>query len=560
MTIVFNPGVVLLAAAAAALFLPNSMRAGVMIAAAAGAIALGFTPDFGAVDAIRRIGLDVVPLRLDALAQVFGLAFGLAALVLFLAGAHRRHRLEDAALAAHAGGALAAVYAGDLVSFVAAAQTSALAGAALVFLSPHPEAQTAARRTLGWHALAGALFTAGVGALWAATGGVAFDRAPDRTIGALLIGLALLVLAGAPLAHLWVQSSVARAGWRGAAALAVFLPKLAVYAVLRAFPGEPVLTWIGAAMALGALPLALAAGDPRRAMGYGVAAQTGLLLAAAGLATPLAAAGVIALAFSQTLATLMVMIAAGAAMEASGGPGALWRTAPLAALASLLGAAAALGLPGAAGFAPATLLAEAAARGEGLALWVVLIVGGAGAAAHFGAHVPVRAFFDRPRPEARSAAVPFNVMLALLILAVPILAIGLAPQWLIALTPGEVAHEPYQWSALFAQLQVVGAGLAGYAALHATLRRKGWPERPPPDVDILLHGPLRRGMRAAAGWTAAAYSGGKAWGGARSAAMVRRMRAFRSVIDRPYGSGVDSVLAAALAAAAFAAILMFPAF
>src|SRR5262249_34862386 len=115
MAITLNPGAAVLLGAVLALILPRALRPPAMIAAAVAALFLIFEPDSGSGAAFAQIGLSIKPLRLDPLAQVFGLGFALVTAILALFAAQRDDRTEDVALMAHAGGALTAVFAGDLV-------------------------------------------------------------------------------------------------------------------------------------------------------------------------------------------------------------------------------------------------------------------------------------------------------------------------------------------------------------------------------------------------------------------------------------------------------------
>ena len=276
MSITLNPGFALICGAAMALIMPRSVRAGVMIGWALAALALIYVPDFGLGPAFAQIGLSITPLRLDPLAQIFGTGFALIALLLALFSADREDKAEDVALMAHAGGALVAVFAGDLVSFVAGAQFSALASAALICRGTSAGALGAGLRYLSWQVLAGALMTAGIGFTWASAGAIGFDRMNPLSIQGGLMLAGLVIMAGAPIAHVWVKDSLA-----------------------RGFPGEPALLYLGAIAALGAVPLAAMSRDVRQSAAYGIISQAGAAIAAIGAGTPFALASAAALAFAS---------------------------------------------------------------------------------------------------------------------------------------------------------------------------------------------------------------------------------------------------------------------
>jgi multicomponent Na+:H+ antiporter subunit D len=273
------------------------MRPPMMVACALGAIYLMFEPPFGDTVTLAEIGLAVTPLRLDAQSQVFGLCFALLTVIIALFSTYRRDRIEDALLMTVAGAAATGVFVGDFIGFVAAAMLAGFASAGLVMSARGGAGGLGAGvRMLIWQGAAGLLMTAGVGLIWARSRSVDFDIVEAATPGGALLFAGFLIQAGAPGAHVWVKDAVARATPVGAAALAAFPRTLAIYALVRAFPGEPALIPIGAAMALWPLAFAAAARDMRVAMAYGAVSQTGAALIAIGAATPLAVGGAAAYA------------------------------------------------------------------------------------------------------------------------------------------------------------------------------------------------------------------------------------------------------------------------
>lgn len=476
MPISLNPGFALLAAAFVVLVAPAGLRAAIAVAAAIAAGALALTPDFGAHDVFRQVGLTVVPLRLDAAAQVFGIAIAGAAVVLGLATSHRRDAFEDAALLAHLGGAMTAIYGGDLVTFVVGAEISSLAGAALVLCGRTPGARAAAGRYVIWHALAGALFVVGVGLVWAQTSDVRFDRVDAATPGGICLLVAVLIRAGAPFAHVWIKDAAPRAAVIGFAALAPVTTTLALYALIRMFVGEPALAPIGAVAVVWGVVMAAAATRPREMLSYGVMAQTGMLVMALGVGAPLILAGVSAAAFTGLFASVLGGLLVGwATRPGATNPAAasLWTAAPATTALAALAGAAALGAPAVATFASASLLQDAFARQAADWMLLVFVLGSAGIAAAAGLRAPLVAYFGAGR--VRGPAPAFAFVLACAIAAFILLAVGAAPDWLFALVPpSPIMFAPYDWDHLASRLQVmagVGAALAVAAVLAQRARR-----------------------------------------------------------------------------------------
>src|SRR5690606_6504173 len=101
--------------------------------------------------------------------------FALATFVANLYGWYRDRVSEQIAALFYAGGALAVVYAGDLLSMLLAWEVMAVASAILVFGGGGSAAIAAGQRYLLVHLASGALMLVGVAGVVASGGGLAFD-------------------------------------------------------------------------------------------------------------------------------------------------------------------------------------------------------------------------------------------------------------------------------------------------------------------------------------------------------------------------------------------------
>jgi multicomponent Na+:H+ antiporter subunit D len=494
----FNPGYALLLGALVALIAPVRLRAGVALIAAVGALALAFTPAFGEHEAFAQIGLKVVPLRLDSLSQTFGVLFALVAIMLALHGPDQRTPAESGALLALAGGALCAVYAGDFLSFVASAELATLAAVALLLLREDWTAQETGMRLLGWQALSSILFLSGAAFAIAANGNAEFSRLSPQTPGGALVLAALAVKAGFPIAHVWLKEALPRATPAGGAGIVAFTTMLGVYGLLRGYTGEPLLIGVGLVMALGASIYAMAEDDLRRALAYGLVAQTGVMVACIGVGSPLAVSGAAAHAFATTLAFVLMAMALGAVRARTGTAraselGGLARSMPATTALACVAAVSIAGVPLTAGFTSVALVMDAFAQAHRpLAYYAIIAAIGAGVA-HTAVKIPYAAFFAPPRKKHPEPGLFDSPQLAMLLAGALIIGIGVAPRWLYAfLPPDPIGFSPYDWARLLTHMQLaVFAGLAVVAARMAQLypvERAGDLR----DADRLIHGPFWR--------------------------------------------------------------------
>ncbi len=543
LALTLNPGFVPMIAALIVLAAPRGLSAPTMAGSALLALWLLLDYEFGAAAAMAQMGLPVVLLDLDALNRSFGIALLIALIVIGMYSGARRNRFEDAAILLLAGGAVSALFLGDLVSFVAAAAVAGLAAAWVVFASPVEGANRAGVRLLMWHGLEGLLFLVGVAFhLSAGVQSAVIGRLDLGTIGGAFIFAALMIRVGAPLAHVWLKDAVSHASPVGAAALSAFSGVLGIYALVRFFPGVPVLIPVGALMIVVGAFFASAEDDLRRAAAYGLTAQTGVSVALVGVGTPLALAGAEGNAFAAIFAFMTLQMALGNAHQRLGhtrvsGFEGLARAMPVTVVLVFVGGLAVASAPGLALFAAHTVALEATAQWDLRALWALI---GAGSAVLFVSLAlrPGVAAYRTTQTKARGAVArvseaPFSMLLGTVLAAFFCVAIGLAPRWLYDLMPTELSFQPYEPDRLARQFELLGASGVIYFVLRAARAPKEQPLRLL-DIDALYRGPLASVGR----WLGVVLL--RVFGAARdafailSARVGARIGALIASFDRPY--------------------------
>ena len=558
LAVTLNPGFVLILGALAVLATPLALRGPVMLSAAFAAMWLLLDREFGAAGAVAHMGLTVVPFLLDELSQVFGIAFIAAAILLAIYASARRNRYEDAAIMLLAGGAVSALFVGDLVSFVAASAVAGLAAAWVVLAAPSPGASAAGVRMLVWHGLEGLLFLVGVAFhISAGVQELGLGRLSLDEIGGGFIFAALMIRVGAPLAHVWLKDVVSHASSAGGAALSAYSTMLGVYALARLFPGEPGLIPIGAAMIVLGVFFAAAEDDLRSAAAYGLIAQTGVCVALIGIGTPLALSGAEAHAFASIFAFLLLQMALGAVLDRTGTARAsqivgVGRAMPVSAALMLTAGLAAAGAPGFATYASFAVVIEAAAQWQTRWLWALIAASSAGLFVSLALRPALSAHLAPAKPS-RFREAPFTMLLAMGLAAFLCLAVGLTPAWLYRLMPTELAFAPFALDRVAPQIELLGAAGAAYLALRAL--RLAPKERTIRllDLDTLYSGPIAGAGRWAGVVMLRLHGAWQAGAGAMSERAGHALGAWARNCDRPYSGQVSS---AAPLAAIFVALLI----
>ena len=543
LALTLNPGFVPMLAALIVLAAPRGLSAPMIAGSALLALWLLLDYEFGAAAAMAQMGLPVVLLDLDALNRSFGIALLIALIVIGMYSGARRNRFEDAAILLLAGGAVSALFLGDLVSFVAAAAVAGLAAAWVVFASAVEGANRAGVRLLMWHGLEGLLFLVGVAFhLSAGVQSAVIGRLDLGTIGGAFIFAALMIRVGAPLAHVWLKDAVSHASPVGAAALSAFSGVLGVYALARFFPGVPLLIPIGALMIVLGAFFASVEDDLRRATAYGLTAQTGVSVALIGVGSPLALAGAEGNAFAAIFAFMTLQMALGNAhhhlghARVSGFEG-LARVMPITVVLVLVGGLAVASAPGLALFAAHTVALEATAQWDLRALWAVIVAGSAVLFLGLALRPAAAAFRTSPTrargPAARTSEAPFSMLLGAVLAAFFCLAIGLAPRWLYDLMPTELSFQPFALDRLARQFEVLGASGVIYFVLRAARAPKEQSLRLL-DIDALYRGPLAGAARWLGVVLLRVYGAGSNAIAGVSGRLAARVGALVRSFDRPY--------------------------
>jgi multicomponent Na+:H+ antiporter subunit D len=491
-----NPGLLLVAAGVLMLVARGTpLRAAVLLGGPAAALAaLLMGPVAWAEDwtVSQAMGLELVSYRVDSLSFVFGVGFILAAALCGMFSLHRQSPLQDAAALVYAGGAVGAVFSGDLITLFLFWETTALASAVLVFAGGRPGSVAAAMRYLLFQLLSGLLVLGG--AAWLAAEGAPTTYSGLAPLGlqpllgilglstpaGVMIFLGFGIKAGFPLLHAWLPDAYPRASETGAVILSAFTTKLAVYALLRCFAGTEALIWIGAAMALLPAVLALHEDDLRRVLCYSLIGQVGFMVCGAGVGTSLAVNGAVAHAFASLCYQTLLFMSLGAVMLRTGATrasdlGGLYRTMPLTALAAIVGSLSLCAVPLFAGFAGKSMTVSAIEGQKLFGPWLMLLAASAAMVVHTGLRVPLAVFFGRDR-GLRPAEAPFNMLLAMGLAGALTVGIGSTPSWLYDILPfRDEAMEylrGYFWKPAHVLLQLE---LVLFAALaFVGLRQAGW--------------------------------------------------------------------------------------
>ena len=485
---------------------------------------LGLNPGDRFEVAIFEVSL--VVLRVDNLSLVFAYIFEIATLLSIIYAWHIRDAVQQIAGLIYSGAAIAAVFAGDLITLFVMWELTALASVFLIWARRDDASFKAGMRYLVIQVGSGVLLLAGAIIHFRSTGSLAFDFLGVGTLGTNLIFLAFGVKCAFPLLHNWLQDSYGQATVTGTVFLSAFTTKLAVYALARGFPGTDMLIWIGATMTAFPIFYAVIENDLRRVLAYSLNNQLGFMVCGIGIGTEMALNGTAAHAFAHILYKALLFMSMGAVLfrtdTIKGSElGGLYKSMPWSTTFCIVGAASISAFPLTSGFVSKALIITAAAEEGHWIVWAVLLFASAGVFHHSGIKIPYFAFFAHDSGK-RVKEAPINMLIAMAVASALCLGIGIFPGYLYDILPFQVNFVPYTTAHVITQLQ-----LLMFSALAFTvLMMKGI--YPPElrsinlDTDWVYRRFLMRIIGRAISRISAAYEGLAALAG------IKAERAFRS--------------------------------
>lgn len=398
--------------------------------------------------------------RVDRLSRLFGYIFTIISFIgtLYALHLHTEDGQHVAAFVA-AGGALGAVFAGDLLTFFVCLELISIPQTYLIWARRTEASYGAGLRYLLIHLFAGLCLLVGILSHVQQTGSLAFEKIAVDGLGSYLMLLGLGINCGFPLLHAWIPDAYPEATITGTVFLGAFTTKVAVYALARSFPGTEVLIWIGAAMTVFPIFYAVLENDLRRVLSYSLINQVGFMVAGIGIGTPLSVNGAVAHVFNNILFKSLLFMSMGAVLHQTGKVnatdlGGLYKTMPRTTLFCIIGALSISGVPLFNGFVSKSMILGAAAEGGMGLLYLALLFASAGVLHHAGIKIPFFAFFSHDS-GIRTQDPPLNMQLAMGIAAFLCLLTGIVPQILYGILPYPVEFQPYTAAHVVSQLQLV---------------------------------------------------------------------------------------------------------
>ena len=407
--------------------------------------------------------------RVDTLGYLFCLLFHIAAVIAALFAVHVRDPIQNISALLYAGGAVGATLAGDLISLFIFWEIMAVASSFLIWARRSPQSSAAGLRYLIVQVLSGVLLLSGTIVFYWETGSTSFNSIGLNSFGGKLIFLAFGIKCAFPLLHGWLVDSYPQSTPTGTVFMSAFTTKLAVYSLARGFEGTDVLIYIGTCMAMFPIFYAVIENDLRRVLSYSMINQIGFMGVGIGLGTELALNGAVSHAFNDVIFKGLLFMSMGAVLHMTGkingtDLGGLYKSMPITTTLCIIGAASISAFPLFSGFVSKSMVMTAAAQEGHTIVFLLLLFASAGVFHHAGIKIPFFAFFAHDS-GIRTREPPLNMIMAMGIAAGICIFNGVYPWALYSILPWEADYQPYTWSHVISQTQLLFFSALAFALL-----------------------------------------------------------------------------------------------
>ncbi|MBL6679861.1 MAG: Na(+)/H(+) antiporter subunit D [Alphaproteobacteria bacterium] len=454
----FPPGMIMVIGALLIPFLPHIVRQIFMMLLVL-LSAYPLTLGIGVHTTINFFDLEFILFQSDALTIPFAIIFHIAAVLNIIYGAHVKHWKQHVAIMSYSGAAIAAVHAGDLLTLFVWWEATAFTSVFLILASNTRRSYKSAFRYIIIQVTSGMFLLAGALILLNNEGNALLTKFDINTLYGQLIFIAFGIKAAFPLLNGWLQDSYPEASEIGTVALSTFTTKLAIYCFAKCFAGTEILIAIGAIMTFYPIFFAVIENDLRRVLTYSLNNQLGFMIVAIGIGTELAINGAVAHAFAHILYKGLLFMGMGAVLYRVGTCkaselGGLFKYMPITAVCTIIGAISISAFPLFSGFVAKSLIMSALGK-EGLVLvYFMLLFASAGVLHHSGIKIPFFAFFAHDS-GIKTKEAPINMIAAMVIASLLCILIGVFPSLFYSILPYQIAYEPYDFSHVVGQLQLL---------------------------------------------------------------------------------------------------------
>ena len=480
--LVIPPSLVMFLGAFLIPFIPKKLRSAVFVFFSFVSLLYVWILPEGKVLSAQVMNYNLILCRVDALSRIFGIIFAFIAFAGSLYSYHIKDTSQHCAALLYAGSAIGVTFAGDFFTLFLYWEIMAVASVVLIWSSRNKDSKKAGFRYLLYHVFGGGILFMGILIHFTETSSLAVSSLTQGgPLSSWLMLLGVIINAAVPPFHTWLSDAYPKATITGAVFLSAFTTKTAVYVLIRIFPGWEILLVLGTVMTLYGVIFAVLSNDIRGILAYHIISQVGYMVAGVGLGTEMALNGSAAHAFSHILYKALLFMGAGAVLYATGESkltklGGLHKSLRPVLILYMIAAFSISGFPLFNGFISKSMITAAAGEShQGLAMLLMLLAS-VGTFLSVGLKLPYFTWMAESR-GLKPKKIPFNMILAMGLVAFFCFLHGTVPSILYKLLPFPVFFEPYSIPHLTESAQILVFTFVGFWLFREKLR---------PHADIAL--------------------------------------------------------------------------
>ena len=414
-------------------------------------------------------GANVALFRVDKLAILFAVIFGIAGIITFIYSHKLRSIRETLIEIFYAVCSIGIVFANDWITMVICWEMMAVCSWFITNEVRTPQAKKASLRYLCIHMFGGNMLL--VGAIMKILQGSyevsLLTGNYDTAYWFILIGVG--VNAALPPLNSWVSDAYPEATLGGTVMMAAYTTKVGMYFLIRCFAGEQFLLYFGVFMALYGACMAMMENDLRRLLCYHIVSQLGYIVSAIAIGTELGIDGAACHAFNNILYKCLLLMCAGAVVYATGKRkitelGGMFKKMPLVSICFLIASLSIAGFPFLNGFASKGLIMGAVEESGIHWAQIGLTVASVGTFLSIPLKCNYFVFFGKENPNLEIKEVPTGMKIAIVMGTLGCIITGLFPgMTTYALAPFATDYNPFTLHHILEYIELfIGGGLAFY--------------------------------------------------------------------------------------------------
>ena len=264
-----HPALIMLGAGIIIPFVPRIIRKIMLVIVPIIVLFSSYQLQIGQIKSISFINnIELIYLKVDQLSWVFIFILAIVSVTANIFAFNVQGRVEVSAQFLYLASSMGVVLAGDWITLLFFWELMAISSTFLIWAKKDEESKKAGFRYFLVHFFGGNLLLAGIFIKMSQGQFLITSLTGNMDAGSILILLGVSINAAIYPLHAWLPDAYPKSTITGSIFMSSLTTKVAVYCLVRVFPGVPILIWAGVVMALVGVIYAMFANDLRVILSY----------------------------------------------------------------------------------------------------------------------------------------------------------------------------------------------------------------------------------------------------------------------------------------------------